>query len=417
MLPKWMDKSILASIRTRNRLKKSATNAASLLEYKTYRNKVTFQIRKAKKRFYANLTKENKGDSKMLWNVLMSASNSGTKGSLQPSIKDDSRYVTEPHEIAAMFNLHFSSIADTVFAEAGIQHQDQNYHNEEILDTVNRFVHQRAPTGISPLSIPPVPEGFLSRQIEGLSTNKGIDSLNVKRLKMVRPMIEGSLLYIYNSSISLGIFPHQWKIAKVTPVHKSGPKENIDNYRPISVLSSLSKILERFVSSHLLDHLCKYNLLSECQYGCRPYHSCETLLLRLTDKWLESMDNGYLTGLLLIDFRKAFDHEKNHEILIKKLACYGVEGNVLQWFSSYLKERKQRVSIGSSLSDVLPMLNGVPQGSCLGPLLFLLYVNDISFGNSSTSTHLYVDDTTLHYSSPSVTELNINLQRDANALS
>ena len=98
----------------------------------------------------------------------------------------------------------------------------------------------------------------------------------------------------------------------------------------------------------------------------------------------------------------------------RALWCWG---NVLQWFSSFLKDRKQRVSIGSSLSDVLPMLNGVPQGSCLGPLLFLLYLNDIPFGNSSTSTHLYVDDTTLPYHSPSVTQLNINLQRRANALS
>ena len=97
-----------------------------------------------------------------------------------------------------MFNLHFSSIADIIFAEAGIQ--DQNHHNEEILDTANRFVHQRAPTGVPPLSIPPVPEDFLSQQIEGLSTNKakGIDSLNVKLLKMARPMIKASLLYIYN---------------------------------------------------------------------------------------------------------------------------------------------------------------------------------------------------------------------------
>ena len=182
MLPKWMDKSILASIRTRDRLKKSVTNAASWLEYKTYRNKVTFQIRKAKKRFYANLIEENKGDSKLLWKVLRSPSNSWAKGSLPTSINDNSRYVTETHEIPAMFNLHFSSIADTVFAdhEAGIQHQDQKHHNEEILETVNRFVHQPARTGVPPLSSPPVPEDFLSQQIERLSTNKakGIDSLN-----------------------------------------------------------------------------------------------------------------------------------------------------------------------------------------------------------------------------------------------
>ena len=190
-----MDKSILASIRTRNRLKKSARNAASWLEYKTYRNKVIFQIK-------------SKSDSKMLGKVKVCYELWGKR--ISTSINDDSHYVAEPHEIAAMFN--FSSIADTVFAEAGIQHQDQNHHNEEILDTVSRFVHQRAPTGVPPLSIPPVPEDFLSQQIEGLSTNKakGIDSLNVKLLKMARPMIKASLLYIYSSSISLGIFPHQW---------------------------------------------------------------------------------------------------------------------------------------------------------------------------------------------------------------
>ena len=135
----------------------------------------------------------------MLWKVLKSAPNSGAKGSLPTSINDDSSYVTEPHEIAGMFNLHFSSIADNVLAATGTQHQNQNHNNEEILDTVNRFVHQRAPTGVPHLSIPPVPGDFLSQQIEGLSTNKakGIDSLNVKLLKMARPMIKASLLYIY----------------------------------------------------------------------------------------------------------------------------------------------------------------------------------------------------------------------------
>ena len=146
-----------------------------------------------------------------------------------------------------MFNLHFSSIDDTVFAEAGIQHQDQNHHSEEILDTVNRFVHQRAPTGVPPVPIPPVPEDFLSQEIEGLSTNKakGIDCPNVKLLKMARPMIKASLLYIYSSCIFLGIFPHQCKIAKVTPVHKFRPKENINKYRPISVLSLCEFTLTR----------------------------------------------------------------------------------------------------------------------------------------------------------------------------
>lgn len=260
-------------------------------------------------------------------------------------------------------------------------------------------------------------EHYLSLQLAKLPDNKakGLDSINVKLLKITKPHILQPLLYIYNLSITSGSFPDHWKIAKITPVYKSGQKDNVDNYRPISVLSQLSKILERYMSDNLRDHLIKYSLLSEFQYGSRPSHSCETLLVHLTDKWLGSMDNGNLTGLLLIDFRKAFDII-NHKILIDKLTLYGIHGTVLQWFTSYLSDRKQRVSIGAVSSDFLPVVSGVPQGSCLGPLLFLIYVNEIPSINPSCSTHLYVDDTTLHHSSSSLYELNTTLQQNADAL-
>lgn len=256
---------------------------------------VTYQIRKAKSNLYANLIEQNKGNSKILWQVLKSASNFGSNKSTPKLIKNDSGSFTKPSDdiAASIFNSHFMGIANTVFAESAVRPDDPL--DDNIFVTVNRFVNERAPTGIPLLTIPQVSQDFLSKQIEKLSPNKakGIDSLNVKLLKLAKPVILPPLIYIYNLSISSGIFPHQWKTAKVTPIHKAGPKDDPDNYRPISVLSPLSKIFERHVSPHLLDHLNKHNLLSDFQYGSRPSHSCETLLLKLTDEWLAATDKGH----------------------------------------------------------------------------------------------------------------------------
>ena len=333
------------------------------------------------------------------------------------SLKIGAHRETKPEEIAAAFNEHFSCIADTILNEANIQRD--NLNSQVYLNNVLHFINSCSPnTDVPSLYIQPMTENFLSLQITKLPEHKakGYDSINVKLLKIAKPHILQPLLYIYNTSITSGSFPDQWKIAKITPVYKSGQKDNVDNYRPISVLSPLSKILESYMSINLRDHLTKYNLLSEFQYGSRPNHSCETLLINLTDKWLEAMDNGNLTGLLLIDFRKAFDII-NHKILIDKLSCYGINGTVLQWFISYLSDRKQRVFIGAASSDSLPVVSGVPQGSCLGPLLFLIYVNEIPSINTFCNTHLYVDDTTLHHSSSSVYDLNTILQQSADVLS
>ena len=166
---------------------------------------------------------------------------------------------------------------------------------------------------------------------------------------------------------------------------------------------------------HILAYFCDNNLLNEFQFGSRPFHSCETLLLSLTDEWLEAIDKGQLTGLLLVDFRKAFDLV-NHDILLGKLQSYGIKGLMHDVLTSYMTNRLQMVSVGSLSSKTLPMVSGIPQGSCLGPLLFLIYVNDIPSAITSCEAHLYVDDTTLTSTSSDLSYINDALQEGANIL-
>ena len=171
---------------------------------------------------------------------------------------------------------------------------------------------------------------------------------------------ERPLCKLLNLSISTNSFPNYWKIAKVTPLHNGGARNDSNNYRPISVLPILSKILEKHVASSLSVFLRDNNLLYELQSAFRSGHSTETALIRLTDQILKNMDNDEVTGLVFIDFRKAFD-VIDHELLLKKLSIYGATPSSVAWFKSYLSERKQFISLGKTTSKQLTVKQGVPQ--------------------------------------------------------
>ena len=160
------------------------------------------------------------------------------------------------------------------------------------------------------------------------SKSSGLDPFNVRLLKLAAPFISQCLAYICNLSLNVSSFPDVWKKAKVTPIFKSGDKTNVSNYRPISVLPIVSKIIERAVHDQLYEYMSNVGLLSNAQSGFRPNHSTTTTLLDVQDYILKNMDSGYSTGVLFIDLKKAFD-TVNHDILIRKLKQYGVDGNEL----------------------------------------------------------------------------------------
>ena len=243
-----------------------------------------------------------------------------------------------------------------------------------------------------------------------ISKAAGIGNLSGKCLKggaeiLVKPLIE-----ICNLSITSRTFPNACKVAKFRPIFKKGKKTDPSNYRPISLLPLISKVLERVIHDQTNAFLKGNNLLYNYQSGFRTNHSTNLCLSFLTDKILKGFDEGLLTGMILIDLQKAFD-TINHEILFKKLKAMGFSEGCITWFQSYLSERIFFISIENLLSDYGRISCGVPQGSILGPLLFLIYVNDMPQAVNSNLL-LYADDSCLMFQHKDVEEIEKVLNND-----
>ena len=182
--------------------------------------------------------------------------------------------------------------------------------------------------------------------------------------------IAPSLTDIFNMSIDSNQFPSDWKAARVIPLFKKGQWSILDNYRPISILPVVTKIMERLLYNQIFDYFAKKDLLSKHQFGFRPFHSTSSTLLDCTNEWFVNMDRGLYNLVVLLDLKKAFD-TVNHEILLHKLQMYGFETKALNFVRDYLTNRTQRCQLNGLFSDEKEVTCGIPQGSILGPLLFI----------------------------------------------
>ena len=222
----------------------------------------------------------------------------------------------------------------------------------------------------------------------------GPDEISVKLLKEIKHEIIKPVTLITNQCILTGVFPDKLKIAKVIPIHKKDDKTQLENYRPISILPAISKVIERVIFDQMHDYFTPTNYILKANMDLEKTHSTELAAAEMIDRITQELDRGYTPLNIFLDLSKAFD-TLDHEIMLYKLEYYGVTGPALQLLRSYLSDRKQYVEFENVKSDSMIIKTGVPQGSILGPLLFVIYVNDISLASKFFTAIIYADDTSL----------------------
>ena len=390
----WITEDIVRSMTERDQIHKAATkhNCQQLWDkYRSLRNTVTHKLQKQKRDYYCGLINDNAGNSKKIWSSLKAVI--PKQVSILPnSIEVNGTECSETDVIANAFNDYFVTCAESV--------------TQDLPDSIP-FVSSDVPHGDDCIfNLRPVSSAFVQRIILTMDVTKatGDDQLSCYLLKIACPVILQSLTKILNMSLVHGYVPDGLKSAKIVPIFKSGNTSDIGNYRPISILPIVSKILERAVYTQLYEYINEHDLLHPNQSGFRPMHSTTTILAKMVNQWSRNVDGGDLTGVAFIDLRKAFD-TVNHDILLAKLSSLGCSASALKWFSSYLSGRTQRVYLNKASSKPQVVVHGVPQGSILGPLLFSVYVNSMPLSVSNGIIDMYADDTTLTVHGKTTTEV------------
>ena len=392
-LKPWITKGILNSTRVKSKLFKLFKKTKSeeyYARFKFYRDTINSLLRKSKKQYFKQYFSLHAHNIKKTWkginNLLHRQGNSKVSDIF---LNIDGKLFTDQKIVVDKMNNYFVNVADNLAKK--IPKPDKNH--KHFLKNPN--VHSLFLTEIGPDEIHKI--------IKELGVNKSGDIYgNTPNLvKLGGPVLIQILTLLFNKSIDQGIFPNALKLSKIVPIHKGDSIFEMSNYRPISLLPIFSKILEKLMYSRVIDFITKYNILYTNQFGFQKNMSTEYAINSLLQNIVTCLNQDETGFCILLDFAKAFD-TVNHEILLDKLHYYGIRGTALKWFQSYLKDRMQCTEIGNTQSDLKYIKCGVPQGSILGPLLFLLYINDIVLSSDAFKFTLFADDTSLFYSHKNV---------------
>ena len=350
----------------------------------------------AQKKYYQKYFNTYKNCSKKQWNMINNLLNRKPKCNSVIKLKDiNGNLISSNKEVASKFNEYFSGIASSMKDKTGARMTFDPGGFKKFLGSPCQ----------NSIALQTVDSGEIHDIIKKLKNKSTLDT-KIEPLKIANKSFAftEALANVVNSSFEQGIFPQALKSARVVPIHKEGPKTDVTNYRPISLLGAFSKIYEKLMHNRVMEFLNKNNLLFEMQYGFRPGRSCEHALLNAQNQILDSLSKKQISLLLLIDFSKAFDIVE-HPILLHKLKHYGIRGIALKWFESYLSDRQQFVTINGADSSAQNMAYGVPQGSILGPLLFIIYINDLPNISEVSKFILYADDANILVNGSNVHEV------------
>ena len=388
----WMTPGLIRCSKHRDKLHKECRNFPEdenkKFIYTRYRNFYVSLLRKLKSEFESKELRESKNCPKKLWNTINKLSHRRPKNSKSGAqellaSKNDPQQSNPLDRCNSFFSSVGKNLASSILTRL-------NESQESLAAKIkNTF------TPLQSLFLSPTDEQEVSDLIQNLDlrSSPGIDNISNKVLKAISKSIIKPLTCLFNHSIESGTFPKVWKTAVVIPIHKEAAKDDPSNYRPISLLSNLSKLLERIIHKRLVSYLESNGLITNSQFGFRRGKSTEDAVTLLTNIVSTHLDSGHCCIGVFLDLAKAFD-TVSVPILLKKLESYGIRGTALDWFTSYLTERKQCVRIDNHVSKMSSINFGVPQGSILGPTLFILYINDITtIPLQNADVICYADDT------------------------
>jgi len=387
------------------KLKLQKPNDTNIDRYKKYTCIYKKLLRIAKQTFFRVKLEEAKFDMKETWSILKTATNTQSKTYSHPDYYTcENKIISNKKEIVDKFNTFFATIGSVI--------------NKNVPITDTPYTHYLNPPHHNSIFIDPVSPKDIIEIVSKLKNkiSHGHDQISTKLVKQSINYIANPLSHIINQSMCTGIVPYDMKIAKVTPIFKSGDQHSFNNYRPISILPAFSKILEKTIALKLIKFLESQNLIYKHQYGFRPKHSTIHPIIHLMNTIATENDkiSKNLTLSVFIDLSKAFD-TISHDILLNKLDNLGIRGVANSWFKSYLSHRKQYMELDSIKSIFETLTCAVPQGSILGPILFLVYVNDIC-NSTNLNIFSFADDTTITASSNDIVDLYNTMNNELKSL-
>jgi len=352
-------------------------------KYKLLRNKVVATVRKAKLKYYTEKIECNENNTTEMWKTIKQLVNT-TNSRITVGVDFEGRLYTDDIDIAENFNTYFlASIED-------IAHScNKTALMSIILDNIEQPEVPFKSFQLTNMS-------QLNRIVRNLQNKKSsTDGINTEILKLCFEIVGNRFLDVINQSLSSGVFPTKWKKSLIIPIEKVANTRKCGEFRPVNMVPSYEKLLELVVYEQLVNYVERNNLLTEFQSGFRKNNSCESAIQSALVNWKAAVNSKKLVGVVLLDFKRAFE-TIDRKLLLLKLEAMGFKGTVLKWFGDYLSDRWQEVKFGAKVSCAKKTVHGVPQGTVLGPILFILYVNDIFKYVNRCKIQLFADDTLLY---------------------